>query len=213
LARQAREEDNAEDAKKFYDMVRTDDPENVEAKFFYAYFNLSDAVNKDVPNKFVDYAKTAVSCVKMLKESALSDKEKMDLLEVMANTHTEEAESTYRYVFGKRDRSNSEHVDPNGIYSMSEVNGVQRTAIHSLEDMGNSIADLFGSDPKAMSLAAKLWEGIFSVQIFSQWYFFQSGSTKEESTKKWHDLVGKIQKVDSSFATPQQPKMVTCGSK
>lgn len=107
MARQAREEDNAEDAKKFYDMVRTDDPENVEAKFFYAYFNLSDAVNKDVPNKFVDYAKTAVSCVKMLKESALSDKEKMDLLEVMANTHTEEAESTYRYVFGKRDRSNS----------------------------------------------------------------------------------------------------------
>ena len=38
LARTAREEDNSEDAKRYYDMVRTEDPENGEAKFFYAYY-------------------------------------------------------------------------------------------------------------------------------------------------------------------------------
>ena len=37
LARQARAENNSEDAKLFYNKVREDDPENGEAKFFYAY--------------------------------------------------------------------------------------------------------------------------------------------------------------------------------
>lgn len=213
LARQAREENNSEDAKKFYDMVRTDEPENVEAKFFYAYYSLAETIVRDIPSKFVDYAKVPVSCVKMLKEANLSDKEKMDLLEVLVKTHADEAVSMYHYVASHRDRSTSENVDPNGYYNMSEVNMVQSAAIHSLEDTGNNVATLFGDDPKAMALAADLWKRIFSVKIFSQWYYFQSGSTKEESAKKWNELVGKIQKIDSSFATPETPKAVQCGSK
>lgn len=213
LARQAREENNSEDAKKFYDMVRTDDPENVEAKFFYAYYNLAETIIRDIPSKFVDYAKVPVSCVKILKESNLPENEKIELLETMVKIHADEAISMYRYVADHRDRSTSDRVDPNGYYKMSQVNMVQIASIHSLEDMGNNVATLFGSNPKAMTLAAELWKGIFKVKIFSQWYYFQSGSTKEESAKKWNELVGKIQKIDSSFATPEKPKAIQCGSK
>lgn len=214
LARQAREENNTEDAKKFYDMARTEDPENVEAKFYYAYFNLNDAIVKEVPNKFIDYCKVALASVKMLKESEMDEKAKKELLADIASTHASEAVSMYRYVESHRDRSRSDYVDPNGFYDFSQVNAVQLSAIHSLDDMGNFIANSFGDDPEAMKLAADLWKGIFAVKIFSQWYFFQSASgNKEESKKKWHELVEKIQKVDSSFATPEEPKAVQCGSK
>ena len=215
LARQAREENNTEDAKKFYDMARTEDPENVEAKFFYAYYNLADAIVRDVPNKYVDYTKVAVSSVKRLKESTLSDKEKLDLLEDIANTHAKEVVRVYHYVASHRDRSTSDHVDTNGYYDTFQVASVQSASIHSLEDMGNNVANLFGSEPKAMELAANLWKGIFSDKRFSREYFFQSGTTKEESAKKWHELVEKIQKTDSSFPTPEEPKAIgiQCGSK
>ena len=214
LARQARKENNTEDAKRFYDMLRTEDPENIEAKYFYAYFNLNDAINRDVPNKFVDYCKAAVSCIKYLKDAEMGEKEKMDLLEIIVTTHVNEAISTFNYVQSKRDRSNSNYVDPNGIYDMSQVNMVQLSSIHSLEDMGNNVETLFGGHSRtAMSLAAECWKGIFAVRIFSQWYYFQSGSSREESAKKWKELVDKIQSVDSSFATPQTPKAVQCGNK
>lgn len=52
-ARTAREEDNTEDAKKYYDMVRTDDPENGEAKFFYAYYSLYEGKNGEIPQNFL----------------------------------------------------------------------------------------------------------------------------------------------------------------
>ena len=38
LARRAREEGNAEDARRYYDILRTEDPDNAEAKFFYSYY-------------------------------------------------------------------------------------------------------------------------------------------------------------------------------
>ncbi len=40
LARTARAENNSDDAKRFYDLVRIEEPDNCEAKFFYAYYNL-----------------------------------------------------------------------------------------------------------------------------------------------------------------------------
>ena len=40
LARMARKENNSEDGKLFYGKVREEDPENVEAKYFYAYYSL-----------------------------------------------------------------------------------------------------------------------------------------------------------------------------
>ena len=41
LARQARAEGNSEDAKTYYNKVREENPEDGEAKFFYAFGNSS----------------------------------------------------------------------------------------------------------------------------------------------------------------------------
>ncbi len=40
LARQARRENNAEDAKRFYDIIRVENPDDGEAKYFYTFIIL-----------------------------------------------------------------------------------------------------------------------------------------------------------------------------
>ena len=66
LARRAREDKNAEDAKKYYDMVRTEDPENVEAKFYYSYYKLLDSTNGQAAGNFVTFCNGMNSTMSML---------------------------------------------------------------------------------------------------------------------------------------------------
>ena len=54
LARQAKAENNSEDAKAYYNKVREEYPENGEAKFFYAYYSLYEGKNIEVPTKFIN---------------------------------------------------------------------------------------------------------------------------------------------------------------
>ena len=61
LARTARDENNGEDAKKFYDMVRVEDPENGEAKFFYQYYSLYEGKNIEIANRFIKLVKAGSS--------------------------------------------------------------------------------------------------------------------------------------------------------
>ena len=48
LARQAKAENNTEDAKLFYNKVREEEPENGEAKYFYAYYSMYEGKNKEI---------------------------------------------------------------------------------------------------------------------------------------------------------------------
>lgn len=211
LARQAREDNNTEDAKKFYDMARVEDPENIEAKFFYAYYNLNDAINRDVPNKFVDYTKAAVSSVKLLITSTLADKQKKELLKEIVAIHERETVSIPNYVLTKIERTDSNGISNGGIYSYSEYSMVENASMKSLEEMGNTIANAFGDDETCMSYAVALWKQIFNHH--SQAFFTKSAGTADESAKKWHELVEKIQKVDPSFPTPKEPFVLKCGKK
>ena len=63
LARQARAENNTEDAKTFYNKVREEDPENGEAKYFYAYYSMYEGKNGEIPTKFANLCKTLTSSI------------------------------------------------------------------------------------------------------------------------------------------------------
>ena len=66
LARQAREEGNAEDAKIYYNKVREEDPENGEAKFFAAYFAMQDGTNGELPRRFSNLCSSVVPAVRLI---------------------------------------------------------------------------------------------------------------------------------------------------
>lgn len=69
LARQARKEDNSEDAAKYYDMVRTDDPENGEAKFFYAFFRMMSGTKGEAFTQFMNLCKCVSPAIELIDKS------------------------------------------------------------------------------------------------------------------------------------------------
>ena len=101
LARQARQENNSEDAKNFYNKVREEDPENGEAKFFYAYYSLYEGTNGELPTRFVNLFKVVNGSVRMIKESEEEEAEKMKLLEEIVNAITPEVWAENRYMNNK----------------------------------------------------------------------------------------------------------------
>ena len=88
LARRAREENNAEDARKYYDIVRTEDPENAEAKFFYSYYRMMDGTKGEAYNNFISFCNGMGSTTSMIMGSDYSAEEKRAFFLSMANCLT-----------------------------------------------------------------------------------------------------------------------------
>ena len=205
LAREARRENNFDDAKKYYDMVRIDDPENPEAKFYSVYFKVRNSVNKDLPNNFSEYTSSISNIIGKVKSSSLTDDEKISLVGEIAADHISLTTTVYDIVY----------KNANGqarIFDAHTLNRIVRCGVPSLESMGDQIVDLFGDNTQSLNAAANCWKAIFKKANWNQWYYYQRAGNKAASAAKWEETIKKINKIDPSF-TAQKPKPVSCGNK
>ena len=69
LAREARAENNSEDAKRYYDMVRTENPDNGEAKFFYGLYSLYEGKNIEIAKRFANLCNIVIPSVNKVVSS------------------------------------------------------------------------------------------------------------------------------------------------
>lgn len=206
LAREARSENNVEDAKRYYDMARVDDPENPEAKYYSALFKLENSVNRDLPNNLSDYLACANNIVVKVKNSTLTDDEKADLLKDIVSDHISVITRVHD-VIHKNSTGNT------AIFNMSIYNSTVRKVVPSFETIGDQIATEFGNNASALKAAAESWKAIFRRNNWNQWYYYQSASgNKASSAIKWQNLINKIKKIDPSFVA-EKPKAVQCGNK
>ena len=142
LARQARAENNAEDARKYYDMVRTDDPGNPEAKFYYTYYRLLDGKKGEAFNQFVNLGNSLAPTVKLINEYDYSKEDKELLLKDIiacvksANSITKDALRD----IGKQ-AADGDLVFAKSLYSY-----------------GCAIQEIFGDDPTMIDLAVSAWD-------------------------------------------------------
>lgn len=75
LARQAREEDNTEDAKRFYDIIRVENPEDGEARYFYAYYALFEGKISEIKTRFENVCNVIMPSITNLFNSENKEKE------------------------------------------------------------------------------------------------------------------------------------------
>ena len=200
-ARAAREENNSEDAKKFYDMVRIDEPENGEAKFFYQYYSLYEGKNGEIPSRFKTLTTTLKSSVRCIAESNESDEEKMSVLSAIVSSFVPMTWSLNRYMntLFVGSGENRQRVIPSSEISQSCIVGVV-----ALYDLGDSIEKLFSGD-EAMKLAANAWKEGVSLQ--QKWYAYKyNGKTPEEYTAK-------IQKVEPEYEMPKKAGCISFANK
>ena len=148
LARAARKEGNAEDAKKFYDMVRTDDPLNPEAKFFYNYYNVLDSVNGEIANKYARLCSSIVPTLEMIKE--IPDEEER------ANLFSAVMDAFIPMMDNLEDHFHSYGFDVS--WAHEGYKSVHRSGTEVMKGLGEKIIILFGEKKPYTDAAVAIWK-------------------------------------------------------
>lgn len=202
LARAAREENNSEDAKKFYDMVRIDDPENGEAKFFYMYYSLYEGKNGEIASRFIKLVNVLDTSVKFIAQSSDTEDEKLKIVKAIVDAYTPMTWSLNRYMNNLKvgSGSNAQRVLP-----ASDIQSACVAGVIGLYDLGDIIENCFPNNSQAMQLAVVVWKE--AISLHQKWYAYKYNGKTPDS------YAAKIQKFDSSYVIPKKAGCVSFADK
>lgn len=201
LARTARAESNTEDAKRYYDMVRTDDPENGEAKFFFAFYALYEGKNGEIPKRFSNLCAGLKSSIKLVKDSDMDESEKISTIGEILDAFIPEAWSLNRYMNNKN-RETKVGDSYVKVFEASQISSVSKEGLATLKDIGDFIASIYSTSPEGMNLAVKAWKEY--VSLAQKWYAYAPKGDAEI-------YAAKIQKVDPSYEMPKKAGCISFG--
>ncbi len=201
LARTARAESNTEDAKRYYDMVRTDDPENGEAKFFFAFYALYEGKNGEIPKRFSNLCAGLKSSIKLVKDSDMDESEKISTIGEILDAFIPEAWSLNRYMNNKN-RETKVGDSYVKVFEASQISSVSKEGLATLKDIGDFIASIYSTSPAGMNLAVKAWKEY--VSLAQKWYAYAPKGDAEI-------YAAKIQKVDPSYEMPKKAGCISFG--
>lgn len=201
LARTARAESNTEDAKRYYDMVRTDDPENGEAKFFFAFYALYEGKNGEIPKRFSNLCAGLKSSIELVKDSDSDESEKINTIGEILDAFIPEAWSLNRYMNNKN-RETKVGDSYVKVFDASQISSVCKKGLATLKDIGDFIASIYSTSPEGMNLAVKAWKEY--VSLAQKWYAYAPKGDAEI-------YAAKIQKVDPSYEMPKKAGCISFG--
>lgn len=203
LARQAREENNTEDAKTYYNKIREEDPENGEAKYFYAYYALYEGTNGELPKRFLNLCKIVGPSVKLVASSSLSKEEQLKSIEEIVNSFVPEVWAENRYMNGKNHETKigDSYVK---VFDNSAIVSCCRTGMFTIKELGDQLDALYPSDPKCKLLAVTAWKEY--VSLAQKWYAYAPKGDAEIYAEK-------IKKVDPSYEMPKKAGCISFANK
>lgn len=203
LARQARAEDNSEDAKNYYGKVREEDPENGEAKFFYAYFSLYEGTNGELPTRFANLFKVVNGAVRMIKESNEDESEKLKILSDIVNAITPEVWAENKYMNSKNHETKvgDKFVQ---VFSGSDIVAACKIGMFGLRDLGDEIIKQFGDNPEVQKIAIIPWKEY--IALSQKWYSYAIKGEPEAYAEK-------VKKIDPSYVMPEKAKCISFANK
>lgn len=203
LARQARKEGNTEDAKRFYDLTRIDDPENGEAKFFYAYYSLYEGKNVEIPSRFANLCKIVKPSIDLIKNSSLTKEEQLESLKEIVETFVPETWTINRYM----NKKNSENKVGNSYVRVFDANAIKScgaNGMSAIRDLGNELEALYGEDAEGKNLAVVAWKEY--VSLSQKWYAWAIKGDAEIYAEK-------IKKIDPSYVMPEKAGCISFSNK
>lgn len=185
-ARVARKENNVEDAKRYYEMVKMEDPNNAEAKFFYEIYRLWSGKKGECYNNFISLCQVVPTSIRMLAESEMSGSEKVDVL-------TDMFEETKALPL-KIERILME-LNNDGTHTI-QLRSSGEKGILMFYEFGDSIEKYFSGNEDATKIAVEAWKaGVARQQQLSR-----LGVDKTFPEK----YTTKIQKHDPAYTMPKK---------
>ena len=203
LARQARAENNTEDAKLFYNKVREEDPESGEAKFFYAYYALYEGTNGELPKRFSNLCSVLTSSINLVKESALEKAEQLKIIEEIVNCFVPETWAENRYMNNKNHESKvgDRYVT---VFDGNAITYVCKTGMNALKALGDQVSNLYVADPECKRIAVIAWKEY--VSLSQKWYAYATKGEPEIYAEK-------IKQIDPSYEMPKKAGCISLANK
>ena len=203
LARQARAENNTEDAKTFYNKVREEDPENGEAKYFYAYYSMYEGKNGEIPTKFANLCKTLTSSINFIMESAVSKEEKIQSISEIVNSFVPETWTLNRYMNSKN-RETKVGDSYVKVFDFNAITSVCKNGMASIKELGDKVEKLFIADAECQKLAVIAWKEY--VSLSQKWYSWAVKGDAEIYAEK-------IKKIEPSYEMPKKAGCISFADK
>ena len=194
LARQAKLDNNSEDAKTYYNKVREEDPENGEAKFFYAFYALYEGTNGEIPQRFKNVCQAIFPAIKLVKASDMSAEEQYATISEIVKAFLPETWSLNRYM----NKKNSETKVGDSyvkVFDQGQIVSTCKTGMFAVRDLGNEIEKLYNGDAGAMALAVLAWKEY--VSLAQKWYSYPPKGEAEIYAEK-------IKKIDPAYEMPKK---------
>ncbi len=217
LARRARQTEDSEAARSYYDAILVEDPDSWEATLFSAYYRTNDAKLSDIYNLAVHMLKSLNIIMEQIEDGVDGFDETFEAVNIVYNVcyhfsdllytearrnwdmqlrnHTENTPfnviENHQYEF-----TNNCYVLVNIMYRLGNLIESDYLGIYTLANIGDA------SESPYAPLAINAWHK--GIELHTD--FLNSYREKEDKEKGKSEIlsyVSKIQKYDSSYTTPE----------
>lgn len=148
-ARQALQEKNYEDAKKYYEMVKIEDPTNAEAKIQYQFAKYEDCTNGQAYDYYTDYMNLLKHAVDNIAASDMPADEQIKFLSGLIETSVNAVKSC-GYAMNR--------IRTEGDGTSAKINRIERENILFAKQFGDDLERKYGSTAEGMEAACKAWK-------------------------------------------------------
>ena len=195
IARRAKDDNNGENAAKYYDMVLMKDPTSWEASFYVVYFKAMECKIAQIQSAGISVANCIDTVLKLIKDNVANREEQKAAYTEVANRvmsisdmlfHS--AKKHYYGIVDSQIKSNSKQEWINNGFA----------AMQCVYILGDNLDLLFGTDTEANQLSVSAWrQGI-------EWHQFLMGdlADKDGNRNVVNGYVSKIKKYDSAYTAP-----------
>ena len=182
-ARQALQEKNYEDAKKYYEMVKLEDPTNAEAKIQYQYAKFEDCTNGQAYDCYTDYMNLVKYAVNNISASDMTVEEQIAFLSELIDTNVNALNSCCRAM---------NYIKTENDGTSATINRLKRESILFARDFGDAIEQKYKDSTEGMQAACKAWKSFVNRANGNAW-------VPKPDAEMIPTYVEKIQKIDPSF--------------
>lgn len=196
IARRAKDDNNGENAAKYYDMVLMKDPTSWEASFYVVYFKAMECKIAQIQSAGISVANCIDTVLKLIKDNVSSKDEQKAAYTEVANRVMVISGMLFN---GAKNHYDGIDIQIRSNYTQEWINN-GFAAMQCVYTLGDNLDLLFGTDTEANQLSASAWkQGV-------AWHQSLMGNLvdKDGNRNVVNGYVSKIEKYDSTYTAPQE---------
>lgn len=194
IARRAKDDNNGENAAKYYDMILVKDPTSWEASFYVVYFKAMECKIAQIRSAGISVANCVDTVLKLIKDHVSGKDEQIKAVNEVALRCTLISSMLYNGAENHYSGIGSEIRDN---YTQEMINNCC-AARDIMYILGNNIDSIFGEYTELHTTAVEAWKDGITKHNGLMLYFAEKEANKEIIMS----YVSKIQKYDSSYSAP-----------